>query len=263
MYRVFKKLNTLIYLDLRWAFKFTKKHTLKWLSYFFSKLQGKTSHKTYVDGTEIILRFAHPYHHLIAKHFLKNQFEYNLLCMWQKEARKSTIIIDVGSYNGIYALIAKKANPHATVIAIEPDVVNLEHIRENAKINDVDIVILNSVVYNVVGKVQFADIKGSTGGSIGEGVEVSSVTLDALLHNEQDKKILIKLDVEGAEYDVLRGAKETLRKDVVILLEVHNEFIKKFGKTHADLRTLVHDIGYRLLWLDENPLTAHYWMVKK
>lgn len=252
-----------MHLDLRWAFKFTKKHTLKWLSYYFSKLQGKTTYMTHIDGTEIILGFAHPYHHLIAKHFLKNQFEYNLLCMWQKEARKSDIIIDVGSYNGIYALVAKKANPQAKVIAIEPEAVNLEHIRENAKINDVDIVVLNAVVSNIVGKVQFACTKGGTGGFIGEGVEVSSVTLDSLLKNEKYTKILIKLDVEGAEYNVLQSAVETLQKDMTILLEVHKEFIKKCGKTSADLHTLVHAIGYRLLWLDENPLTAHYWMIKQ
>ena len=50
--------------------------------------------------------------------------------------------------------------------------------------------------------------------------QIESVTLDTFLADE-DGVSLIKIDVEGAELNVLRGAKETLKKTDSLLLECH------------------------------------------
>jgi FkbM family methyltransferase len=58
-------------------------------------------------------------------------------------------------------------------------------------------------------------------------VEVKANTLDYLLHSnmiKQEEVNWIKIDVEGAEYEVLKGAKDILPKcsDITLLIEIHN-----------------------------------------
>ena len=58
-------------------------------------------------------------------------------------------------------------------------------------------------------------------------VKVKANTLDYLLHSnmiKQEEVIWIKIDVEGAEYEVLKGAKDIISKskDITLLMEIHN-----------------------------------------
>src|ERR671932_741719 len=58
-------------------------------------------------------------------------------------------------------------------------------------------------------------------------VEVNANTLDYLLLSnmiKQEEVNWIKIDVERAEYEVLKGAKDVLSKctDIILLIEVHN-----------------------------------------
>lgn len=243
-----------------WAFRYYKKHALKNLGYYWAKIRGKNYFDININGTKLKLFFSHPYHYLIAKHLSRNEHEYALLAAWQEEAKKADTILDVGSYNGIYALVAKAVNKKARVIEFEPEPVNIEHILENMKQNNLEIEMFDGVISANDGVATFSPHEGGTGGFIGKGDEIPATKLDSV---PMGSKILIKLDIEGAEYDVLKAAPRTLKKDVTILLEVHKEFIKKYGHTAEELYELIQEAGYRLLWLDENSLTVHYWMCKK
>lgn len=242
-----------------WALQYYKKHFLKSIRFYFDYMRKKTFYEVMINGTQLKLFFSHPYHHLIVKELHKNKCEYTLLSIWQEACKDADTILDIGSYNGIYALVAVKANPKATVVAYEPDKINCKHIIGNQIQNNLSFKIQDCAVADKSGFLNFASHDGGTGGSIGNGQPVLCTILD---NEYSEGKILIKLDVEGSEYDVLKGATETLKKDVTILLEVHKEFIKKQGHTVDELFALIKERGYRLLWLDENPLTAHYWMYK-
>jgi len=51
---------------------------------------------------------------------IDNCWEKESLKIWQRLATTSNVIFDIGSNTGIYALLAKAANPAATVYAVEP-----------------------------------------------------------------------------------------------------------------------------------------------
>ncbi len=191
MNKLLKKLNTLLRLDWRWALKYYKKHLLKWVGYSFDKLRRKTFYETNINGMKLKLAFSHPYHHLIVKHFADQKFEYNLLCAWKERAKQSDLVLDVGSYNGVYALVAGFANPRARVIAFEPEQININHIRKNIELNGVDrknIEVFEGVVTNVDGVATFSTHEGGTGGSIGNGNQVNSTTLDSFLIRERERE---------------------------------------------------------------------------
>ena len=74
----------------------------------------------------------------------------------------------------------------------------------------------------------------------GDGEDTPVVTLDSLALKSCR---LIKVDVEGMETDVLRGARETIRKRRPILF-VENNTLERSARTLAAVRAL----GYRPWW---------------
>ena len=84
----------------------------------------------------------------------------------------------------------------------------------------------------------------STGG---EGA-VEVMTLDAFCDRERLLKVdLIKIDVEGSEVALLRGAERTIQRfRPVLMIEVNPSTLQNFGYTARDLIQSVGRYGYRL-----------------
>lgn len=76
---------------------------------------------------------------------------------------------------------------------------------------------------------------------------MACVTIDSLVERGQisgDVK-LIKIDVEGAECGVIRGAKKLLAAcRPVLIVEALNETLRHHGESVASLRTLIQSSGY-------------------
>ena len=71
-------------------------------------------------------------------------------------------------------------------------------------------------------------------------LKTKSVTLDTLFENKQKNNIVIKIDVEGAEFDVLKGAKKWLAEtDGYWVIEYH-------GNTRDKLINVMKEYGYKI-----------------
>lgn len=73
--------------------------------------------------------------------------------------------------------------------------------------------------------------------------------LDNILLNDtiNSKKNLLKIDVEGAEFDVLKGAKKTIKKVSYILLE--NKFLFKNYKKKIEDFLLLNNFSLEKKWI--------------
>jgi FkbM family methyltransferase len=164
-------------------------------------------------------------------------------------------VVDVGANLGLYAVAAAKRG--ARVVAVEPDPANVRHIRRNARLNRIEVSIVEALAGAEIGTAPIA-LRGSPvsgyidmylGPTTRYGV-APVLTLDALLKDERVD--LLKIDVEGAEIDVLRGAEQTLRdkKPRAILIEVHPGAFALIGQTLDDLTELIQAAGYdrEVLW---------------
>ena len=153
------------------------------------------------------------------------------------------IIVDVGAHIGHYTIISsKRVGPNGKVIAIEAHPDNFEMLNRNIKLNKLTNVIpLNYAVYSKETKLKlylpveesgftiYNTIMVNRTASEGKFIEVNANTLDNLLLQQQNgishpSINWIKIDVEGAEFEVLKGATNILSKskDIALLIEVHN-----------------------------------------
>jgi len=139
--------------------------------------------------------------------------QYNLsgLC----EVSSGDFVVDGGAFKGETAFwfLSKGAGK---VYAFEGDAINFEVLSKNVRLNRVEdkIIPIKALLSDKDG-VSMIKMTGSGSSSTlaNGGTEVESITLDSFVFKNNIEHIdFIKLDVEGGELDVLKGARETIKK---------------------------------------------------
>ena len=155
---------------------------------------------------------------------------------------------DVGANVGIYALLASiRVGTSGKVYAFEPVERNLQYLRRHMKLNEVqNCCVLKAAVSNTEGSRRFSSASwdSSMGRLSPDGeIEVPSFTLDGCVYGEKrfSPPNVIKIDVEGAELEVLEGADRAITEfHPVIFVEVHGV------QQHATCRAFLAAKGYQI-----------------
>lgn len=125
-------------------------------------------------------------------------------------------VYDVGAHIGYYTLLfARQVGRSGRVASFEPDARNFHYLKRHLAINRVGHVDARKVaVSDQTGSARFKLGTGSgTGGLAADGsISVTTITLDSYWSETGDRPGLLKIDVEGAEEAVLRGASRLLRE---------------------------------------------------
>jgi hypothetical protein len=88
-------------------------------------------------------------------------------------------------------------------------------------------------------------------GSIYNKVVKEQITLDSFVAKNGCIPELIKIDVEGAEIGVMRGAKNVLRKyHPEIILSTHPKHFETLGLSVVELMEVIHDLDYQIYNID-------------
>lgn len=156
------------------------------------------------------------------------------LAYWKKIASATlpdAAILDIGAYFGEFSLAAREASGNARIFAFEPNPDNVRVLRR--ALHDRNISVEPFAVSDCNGTVSFAcdaaqgsildrtPLVASNATSAVPIQEVPCVSLDVWTAERCVKPILIKIDVEGGEAAVLRGAKRLLEdSSPTILCEV-------------------------------------------
>lgn len=86
-------------------------------------------------------------------------------------------------------------------------------------------------------------------------IKVPVVSLDDYFYDKSLKLDFLKIDVEGAELFVLKGAERILKKDTpMLLIEIHGPFLHRFGYTVSDLFEYLNGLGYKSYDIESNRL---------
>jgi len=159
------------------------------------------------------------------------------------------VVLDIGAHRGYYSMLF--ASLARTVVCFEINQDALVGLRTNIALNGFDNVeVVEKGVFSSSGTFSFDhDHIDASEHAIGE--KVQCVCLDDLYGDPEPRIDLIKLDVEGAELDILKGARKVLERDHPLLLaEVHASKLPSYGYTTSDFMDLVTSFGYECTPLD-------------
>ena len=158
---------------------------------------------------------------------------------------KESIFIDVGAHVGRYTI--RLAKYYKKVIAIEPHPESVQILRKNIEINKLD----NVEVYEYgIGEGLGEGILHHHGGSSTflsapsqKQFKVKFTSLDLLITECTPCKTVIKIDVEGLEVAVLKGAKRILNEcKPILLIELHElRGVKPLQGIHDEVKKILHD----------------------
>jgi FkbM family methyltransferase len=222
----------------------------KWFSEFFD--DSSRSVTTEIAGIRIALPRK------FVSHYVHREYEPMTRAAFAKAVKPGMVVVDVGAHIGFYAMVAAKLmGESGTVHAVEPADENLEFLRKNINLNGFERVEIHPVA---AGNICARRVFHITGSSDSHGfythpntgtlqtIAVTQVPLDQLVKGKVD---LIKIDVEGAEMEVLDGMNEILCQNKYLQLWVEWFPAAMINAGYAPL-----DLPRRLLDLGFGPLSV-------
>ena len=144
-------------------------------------------------------------------------YEYAKQRVFARILRAGDIVFDIGANVGFYTLLAAaRVRPEGTVVAFEPLGQNTRFIHRHLRINHLDRVqVIEAAVGKRNGTVRFQPHASSAMGRVSNdgSIVVDQVALDDLCDEATiPDPTLMKIDVEGAELNVLEGASRMLKR---------------------------------------------------
>jgi FkbM family methyltransferase len=172
-------------------------------------------------------------------------YEYKKQKMISEEVGTGSVFYDVGANVGIYSLLSSQLVGSGKVYAFEPVPRNLTYLRKHLKLNHVDnVAVLALAICDATGPAHFeVETTGLMGQlAAGGSVTVSTATLDSLVENGTvAPPNFIKMDIEGAEFPALRGARFIFeRYRPVLFLATHGCTVER------ECRELLASWGYEI-----------------
>ncbi len=200
----------------------------------------------------------------VARPLLAGSFEAAELAFVEKFLQPGMTVLDIGTHHGLYTLLAsKRLGPAGRVFSFEPSPRERRALRLHLALNLCRNVRVQGIALGSEdGEATLHVVKGSQTGcnslrppevissTFPIRVRVSSLDAWLKLHNIGAVHF-IKLDVEGAELEVLKGAARLLeiRPRPIILAEVQDVRTAPWGYRAKEILFRLHDAGYHWLRL--------------
>jgi FkbM family methyltransferase len=160
--------------------------------------------------------------------------------------------MDIGANVGIITLLAaSKVGANGSIISVEPISKNVAKLKENITLNNLkNTDILQIGLSDVPGEFNFSkeDVGSHMTDVANYNTEVIKVLqLDTVLQNQTEAYNVTKIDVEGMELLVLKGAGESIKKILlpVVIIEV-NGLHERFGILRDDIYDFLIKRNYLL-----------------
>lgn len=184
------------------------------------------------------------------------------------------LVLDIGGHVGQYAvLFSSLAGEAGRVVTFEPDAAARKILLRNLALNSCGerVKVEGIALSDSDGTHSFFSRGGDSMSSLARsGLGNNAAALDVTEHVVTTMRLddyltrnglgfpqWIKLDTEGAEINILRGARELLKSGAVIVCELHPYVWNEFGTTFEELLQLVRESGRTIRYLDEEQKIEH------
>ena len=177
--------------------------------------------------------------------FTQNKCLNKFIKYCESQTKKMKTVIDVGAWCGTWA---KAIEPFAKkVIAFEPDKIHFECLQRNCTINCTPRM---EAVGAQLQEVSLTEDNFTQAKRVDEKGNIRMITLDHMAYEDVD---MIKIDVEGYEMEVLKGATKTLESVKYLMIELNNN-TKKYGSNNVEVEKHISSLGFKVLmdhWPDK------------
>jgi FkbM family methyltransferase len=193
-----------------------------------------------------------------------DRYEVGTTRLLQQVIKPGMVVVDAGAHVGYYTLLAARhVAPAGKVYAFEPAPANFDLLLRNIQRNEyANVVAVNAALSKGAGQATLYLTGLDNGrhslfrhGLPQQGsVVVQTTTLDAFLEAEGWPRVdLVKVDVEGAEADVLKGMEQLLRKpgELKLILEFNPLLLRSAGLDPLQFLNRPADWGFDVYWIDE------------
>lgn len=207
--------------------------------------------------------------------YLRRCYEKKNLMVFSEFIDEGDICFDIGGNIGYFALnFANLCGPKGLIHVFEPVEKNALVIELASLINGFDNIFVHREAVSDNGKGMeyvILDADSAYSFSVTERQQVSqntvmkkSITLDTFVSKHDIKKPIsvIKIDVEGAEGLVLRGAREILKNKKIrpklIMAELVNDYLAPFNDSTEGIICYMEKFGYQAFFADQNGNLTNY-----
>ncbi len=179
------------------------------------------------------------------KNFTQSKCLEKFIAYCKNKNLKFNHILDIGAWVGTWTMAMNDFC--GRVVAFEPDPIHYQCLVKNCpdNVETHQLAVGNENKMISLSEDNFTQAKRV----VGEG-DIPMITVDSLKLNDVD---LIKIDVEGYELEVLKGAIKTLKNIKYLMIELNNN-TKKYGSNNTEVEKFLHDLGFRVLiqhWPDK------------
>jgi FkbM family methyltransferase len=184
-------------------------------------------------GLSRTIRGERPIRLLPCARQIPEEYEPQVLDLLKQTITPGAVVLDVGANVGVSAMMmARWCGPEGHIHAFEPSPSPKQLLTEHLRMNGLSdrVTVCASALSDAEGTTTFyaSGISGKSAlsdvniGQSSEQVQVPVTTIDAYCRAKNIKPSLIKIDVEGFEFNVLKGARNTLKEvRPSILVELH------------------------------------------
>ncbi len=179
--------------------------------------------------------------------------EFNLISRFLQPGDQ---VFDVGANMGFYTIWMSKFVGDGKIHSFEPDSKNYERLQKNILLNNLSVIANKKAASDIDGRLGFTiELDGENHiAELGSknAVMIQSKRIDTYAAEENITSIAyMKIDVEGFEYAVLKGAEALLLKKGIDIIQLEiNQTINNSGKSINDLLELLHYYEYNLCSYD-------------
>lgn len=171
----------------------------------------------------------------------------------------SAIFVDIGANEGYFSVLAaKRVGVSGKVVAVEPQARLQTVIQKNLEFNKIEnVTLIDSAISDQGGYAKFYISPDTNTGSSAlhqatkyklPTTRVKTITMSDLLDDANiDKVDLLKIDIEGFEYEAVLGAPEVFREQRVkhAAIELHPSVLAKRRLDSQKIITFLEDCDYR------------------
>jgi FkbM family methyltransferase len=185
-------------------------------------------------------------------------YERHMQRLFRERIRPGATVFDVGANVGFFTLLASKlVGDSGRVYAFEPLPRNLDFLERHVRLNELANVHVEALaVAATSGEAHFRIARHASMGGLAEGGDLRVVTasLDELIASGRVlRPDFIKMDIEGAESDALRGAARLLAGGpLTIALSTHG------WQQHENCRAILTDAGFNVQLLKDGAADGDY-----